>query len=121
MILNNGEDWQPEPEDVEIWKKAYPAVNYEDEWRKMEAWIISNPRRAKTPKGVKRFVNSWLARAQDRGGSSPELAKSSRFTEVKKMTLQDELTHNFTGDPAIREHFLSTQGQCYEAGKRYER
>lgn len=54
---------------IDIWKTTYPAVDVEQELRKMVAWSHSNPTRRKTRRGVNRFINSWLAREQDRGGS----------------------------------------------------
>jgi hypothetical protein len=119
MLLNNGEEWQPEPEDVLKWQKLYPAVNVEAELNKMEGWLDANPRKRKTKMGVKRFVNSWLSRAQDKGGS-PDLASPTRITKTRDMTNLDTLTHNFTGDPSIREYYLAKHGQCFEDGVRYE-
>ena len=116
MILNNGDDWQPEPVDVDKWKKLYPAINVQDELNKMEGWLDANPTKRKTPKGVKRFVNAWLARAQDKGGSP---ALNTKSTAVRQMSSLDDLSHNFTGDPQVREYFLQKYGQCYENGTRF--
>lgn len=46
----------------------YPAVDIIQELRKMKGWLDSNPDRRKTRRGVKRFINSWLSREQDKGG-----------------------------------------------------
>lgn len=45
---------------------AYPAVDILQELRAMRAWSLSNPTLRKTIKGVPRFVNSWLAKTQNR-------------------------------------------------------
>ena len=71
MILNTGEEWQAEDADIIQWQKTYPAVDVFLELAKMESWLDANPTKRKTSKGIKRFVNSWLSRAQDKGGSSP--------------------------------------------------
>jgi len=71
MILNTGERWEPEDTDMIAWAKAYPAVDVFQEIRAMESWLDANPKKRKTKVGIKRFVNSWLSRSQDRGGSSP--------------------------------------------------
>ena len=60
MILNTGERWEPEDIDVIAWSNAYPAVVVFQELRAMESWLDANPPKRKTPKGIKRFVNSWL-------------------------------------------------------------
>ena len=71
MILNTGEVWEADDADIIQWQKTYPAVDIFLELAKMESWLDANPTKRKTSKGIKRFVNSWLSRAQDRGGSSP--------------------------------------------------
>lgn len=65
LPLNSGEEFAVTEEDFEVWKKAYQAVNVLQELQKMVAWLHSNPTRKKTRSGVKKFVNSWLSRAQD--------------------------------------------------------
>lgn len=69
MLLNTGDVYKPEQSDVIAWQRTYPAVNVEQELMAMESWLDANPTRRKTAKGIKRFINSWLTRAQDRGGS----------------------------------------------------
>ena len=93
--------------------------SHSEQVSKMEGWLDANPRKRKTKMGVKRFVNSWLSRAQDKGGS-PDLASPTRITKTRDMTNLDTLTHNFTGDPSIREYYLAKHGQCFEDGVRYE-
>jgi hypothetical protein len=39
------------------------------ELRNMKGWCQDNPRKRKTKKGIRRFVGSWLAREQDKGGT----------------------------------------------------
>ena len=34
----------------------------------MAGWLDANPKRRKTKQGILRFVTSWLAREQDKGG-----------------------------------------------------
>lgn len=51
-------------------KKLYPAVDVDQELRAMCGWLIGNPTKRKTPRGIGRFITSWLSRCQDKGGSS---------------------------------------------------
>jgi hypothetical protein len=51
---------------VAEFEAAYPAVDVRSELLKMRAWLIANPQNRKTPKGMLRFANNWLSRAQDR-------------------------------------------------------
>lgn len=55
---------------------AYPGVDVQRELAQARAWCLSNPRQRKTKNGIRRFLNSWLDRAQNRGGqrASPQLA-----------------------------------------------
>lgn len=50
----------------EKWQELYPAVDVMQELKKMDGWLNANPTRIKTAKGIPRFVNSWLARQQDK-------------------------------------------------------
>ncbi len=58
----------PEPK-ISMWADTYPAVDIRQELRKMAAWLDSNPTKRKTRRGIERFINSWLSRQQDRGGT----------------------------------------------------
>lgn len=53
---------------IEKWSQAYPAVDVKQELQKMAAWLLSNPKRRKTRKGIDRFINTWLSKEQDKGG-----------------------------------------------------
>lgn len=46
--------------------EAFPAVDVLQEYRKMGRWLDSNPKNRKTRNGIRRFINSWLSREQDR-------------------------------------------------------
>lgn len=45
---------------------AYPGVDVARELAQARAWCLSNPRQRKTKNGVRRFLNSWLDKAQNR-------------------------------------------------------
>lgn len=56
------------PEDkIPLWKQAYPAVNIDQELKKIIAWCDANPTKRKTRRGVTKFINSWLDRSQNQG------------------------------------------------------
>ena len=88
MLLNNGDTYTPEQADIIQWEKTYPAINVYQELNAMESWLDANPTRRKTPKGIKRFVNSWLARAQDKGGS-PHV--KSKTNSIRSRNIEDSL------------------------------
>ena len=41
-------------------KECYPLVDLNEELLKMRVWLLANPSKRKTNKGMPRFVNSWL-------------------------------------------------------------
>lgn len=55
-------------EKIVQWKDTYPAVDIEQELKKMVSWCDANPARRKTRNGVERFIIGWIARSQDDGG-----------------------------------------------------
>lgn len=69
LILNDKSFFDVTDEDVAKWNELYPAVDVVQELRKMAGWCESNTTKRKTRRGVRAFITSWLARAQDRGGS----------------------------------------------------
>lgn len=48
---------------------VFPGLDVLGETRKAEAWLQANPGRWKTPRGIARFLFSWLERANDWGRS----------------------------------------------------
>jgi hypothetical protein len=60
---------------------AYPGVSVIEQLGKMRGWLISNPKDRKTPSGLPRFINSWLARAQNQNKRGAN-AKPGRFDEI---------------------------------------
>lgn len=48
--------------DLEVWVGAYPAIDLDQEFSKMAAWLLANPTRKKT--NYRAFMTNWLSRAQ---------------------------------------------------------
>lgn len=68
---------------IALWRETYPAVDIEQELRRMIAWLDSNPTKRKTRRGIERFVNNWLARTQDSGGSKGRKEEKSEVYAKK--------------------------------------
>jgi hypothetical protein len=64
--LNDGVEFDVPLASIAEWREAYPAVNIEQELRKMRVWCLNNPKNRKTKSGVKAFANSWLSREQNK-------------------------------------------------------
>lgn len=77
LSLNDDSLFAISDSDVQEWSKLYPAVDIKQELRKMKGWLDANPTKRKTRRGVKRFVNNWLSRTQDQGGTRGYVADAS--------------------------------------------
>lgn len=72
LTLNDKTEYPVYDKDFAEWVELYPAVDIMQELRKMKGWLDSNPTRRKTVKGIRRFINNWLSKAQD----SPHVQKA---------------------------------------------
>lgn len=75
LPLINGDDYLVTKEYVKELKELYPAVDVEQALRNMRGWLDSNPRNKKTPRGIKRFITSWISREQDKAPRVPDKPK----------------------------------------------
>lgn len=69
LPLNDGTEYAVSQEQCQEWAGLYPAVDVIQQLRSMRGWLLSNPRKRKTRSGISRFVNSWLSKEQNRGGT----------------------------------------------------
>ena len=113
MICKDGTDWQPEDEQIVAWQHAYPEVDIFAELNVMAVWLDSNQEKRKTRKGMPRFVNSWLQRANQKGGSpfAQQQTENSGRKPLKQWTQLDDLTHDFMNNERFRQSCLEKYGQ----------
>ena len=57
--------------DIELWRKAYPAIDVGNEILKAACWLAANPKNAKS--NYKKFLNNWFSRAQDHARPGQQL------------------------------------------------
>ena len=67
LPLNTGEEYLIPQGQADEWSTLFPAVDVLQELRKMRAWLLSNPERRKTKRGIGSFVTRWLGKEQDKG------------------------------------------------------
>lgn len=72
LPLNDGTDYPVSEEQCQEWAGLYPAVDVIQQLRNMKGWLIGNPDRKKTRRGIVRYITGWLAREQNHGGSRKE-------------------------------------------------
>ena len=75
--------------DINLWCSAYPDINVSGELNKLVAWLESNPK--KTVSGCKRFINSWLNRAQNS-------VKTPRYNSINKTSGNLQACEDFLHD-----------------------
>ena len=66
LSLNDGTSYELSTQEVENYKVLYPAVDVEQQVRAMCGWLDANPKQRKTKSGIKRFINSWLSKEQNK-------------------------------------------------------
>lgn len=77
LPLNDKSFYDVPLDKIALWKETYPGVNVEQELKRMTAWLDANPTRRKTKRGITKFINGWLSREQDRGGTYKNSDKNS--------------------------------------------
>lgn len=66
-----GEEWGLTQAKLDEWTAAFPAVDVLGECRKALQWVRDNSTRMKTRSGMPAFLNRWLTKEQNRGGTAP--------------------------------------------------
>lgn len=65
-----GEEYPVTQSQIDEWQEVYPAVNCLAETKQAKLWLKANPAKRKTYGGMAKFLNSWMSRQQNKGGSS---------------------------------------------------
>ena len=69
----SGDPYPVTEADVAEWSTAFPAVDVPQQLAAMRQWLIANPTRRKTMRGMRKFVVTWLDRRQNAGAApSPQ-------------------------------------------------
>lgn len=89
LPLNTGEEYPVFQRNINEFAELYPAVDVLQAMRGMRGWLLTNPAKRKTKRGINRFINSWLAREQDKGGNrgyykNPGTETKSDFNQFMK-------------------------------------
>lgn len=66
LPLNDSTEFDVTDSMASEFSSLYPAVDVMQELRNMRGWLLNNPKNRKTRSGVRRFINSWLSREQDK-------------------------------------------------------
>lgn len=91
VVGNHGSSWAFTDIQAAKWATLFPTVDVEAEARKALAWVEAAPDRRKTPRGMPKFLVSWLTRATDRprqagpGPGPPVSRERSRLMEGHRL------------------------------------
>ncbi len=69
-VGTSGSTWRLRRRQADEWQGLFPALDVTAEARKALAWVNAHPDRRKTPRGMPKFLVSWLTRSSDRGSPS---------------------------------------------------
>jgi hypothetical protein len=64
-LKDNGQEVNLDPDFLQELHQAYPSVALHEELVKMRVWLVANPSKRKTARGMPRFVTNWLSRVQN--------------------------------------------------------
>jgi predicted phage replisome organizer len=64
-----GEIYSVTTVNIDTYKRTYPACDIHVEILRMQQWLSANPTKKKTKRGMPKFINGWLSRTQDKGGT----------------------------------------------------
>lgn len=97
LPLNDGSTHSVTEKVVCELKELYPSADVEQELRNMKGWLNGNPTKRKTKTGINRFINSWLAREQNKGGKVTPVKKSNSFAEINKPGFDESALEKMLG------------------------
>jgi hypothetical protein len=67
LPATGGKSYGVTQDQITHWKELYPGVDVIQQLRAMIGWLEANSTKRKTAGGMARFINSWLAKEQNRG------------------------------------------------------
>tara|TARA_Y100000004_G_scaffold12121_1_gene13095 strand:+ start:1119 stop:1508 length:390 start_codon:yes stop_codon:yes gene_type:complete len=116
MLCKDGSVYEPKQEDIIAWERAYSqrGVNVRQELLSMESWLDANPNRRK--KDMKRFIDNWLKRAAQSGGSPMAKArlKSSRSIPLEHKLVDISWVENVEAKEEAKQFYLNKNGYYFD-------
>ena len=70
LPLNDGTVYGVTRQQADDYAALYPRVDVDRELCRMREWCLSNGEKRKSRNDIRRFINGWLSRAQERGSPS---------------------------------------------------
>lgn len=89
LPLADGSDFEVRQDLVDELTPLYPAVDVLQALRSMKGWLLADPKRRKTSRGVRRFISAWLDRDQNKGGNVPAARASPAPGPIVPRSVRD--------------------------------
>ena len=116
MLCKDGSTYEPKQEDLIAWERAYSkrGVDVRQELLSMESWLDANPTRRK--KDMKRFIDNWLKRAAQSGGSpmAKSRKKSARDVPIEHKLCDIGWVQNVESKQEARQFYLNKLGYYFD-------
>ena len=86
LPLNDRTEYEVREDDLARDAPLYPGVDVTQGYRAMKAYLLANPRKLKTRSGIRKFMNGWLSRAQNDGGTNGSNQSNQQSSRVSPAT-----------------------------------
>jgi hypothetical protein len=83
LPLADGSEFVAGGRDLDEWRLAFPAADVGLELARMRVWLLANPQKRKTPRGVRAFAVRWLGKAA--AGAKPPENRASVSTWIAEV------------------------------------
>lgn len=85
FVVSDGSEWSLSLAKFNEYRKTFPELDLDREFRLAAQWLRDNAKKRKTPKGMPAFLGSWLGRSQNRGGADRggSVASPKTFGQAK--------------------------------------
>lgn len=98
LTLNDGSTYGVTQSEVDRYSELYPDVDVAQEIRGMIGWLDTNPQRRKTRSGIRRFMNNWLSKTQDQGGTNGYVQKRTQTPDRNQYDTRPQSQGNPFGE-----------------------
>ena len=123
MLCKDGSTYEPKQEDIIAWERTYSerCVQVHQELMSMDSWLDATPTKRKTKVGMKRFIDSWLKRAAEQGGSPMVKSKSqsSRAISIEDKLADVSWVENVEAKNRAINYFIGKYGFYFDGEVRH--
>jgi len=81
-------------DDMKSWSEAYPSAKLGQELVKMKEWVLANPTKSKSKKLWRKFITSWLSKANDTAINREAYASNNQSNKTDRRTKNLEGENN---------------------------